>query len=173
MFALREPEKLVPDKAEAAQVSKIVENLQAVEVARQKREGDVQARLAELERNRADAPPSGNWNRLLSDANRRIEVLEVSLGSVLDGGGATSAADSGALAERIRLLESKVNSLLPLSERVNEPSLASISWKRPNNRWTRKSEDFSITRMLFQSGWNNKPNLSRVSRTLLKTCSRR
>ena len=117
--ALRASGKLVPDKAEAAQVSKILENLQAVEVARLKREGDVQARLAELERNRADTPPSGNWNRLLSDANRRIEVLEVSLGSVLDGGGATSAAESGALAERIRLLESKVNSLLPLSERVN------------------------------------------------------
>ena len=41
--ALRASGKLVPDKAEAAQVSKTVENLQTVEVARQKREGDVQA----------------------------------------------------------------------------------------------------------------------------------
>ena len=48
MSALRASGKLVPDKAEAAQVSKIVENLQAVEVARQKREGYVQARLAEV-----------------------------------------------------------------------------------------------------------------------------
>ena len=111
--------KLVPDRTKAAQVSKIVEKLQAVEVARQKREGYMQALLAELERNRAVATPSGNWNRLLSDANRRIEVLEVSLGSVLEGGGATSAVESGAPAERIRLLESKINSLLPLSKRVD------------------------------------------------------
>ena len=120
MSALRASGKLVPDKAEDAQVSKIVENLQTVEIARQKREGDVKARLAELERNRADASPSGDWNRLLSNANRRIEVLEASLSSVLEGREATSAAESGALSECIRLLESKVNSLLPLSERVNE-----------------------------------------------------
>ena len=44
--ALRASGKFAPDKAEATQVSKIAENLQAVEVARQKREGDVQARLA-------------------------------------------------------------------------------------------------------------------------------
>ena len=141
--ALRASGKLVPDKAEVTQVSKIVKNLQAVEVARQKHEGDVQARLFELERNRADAPPSGNWSRLLSDANRRIEVLEVSLGPVLNGGGATSAADSGALTERIRLLESKVSSLLPLSERVNT-TLARIDKLEK----TQQSLDSEVGRLL-------------------------
>ena len=91
--ALRSSGKLIPDLAQAAQVSKIVDNLQAVEVARQKREGDVQARLTELERRGTDASPSGSWKKVLSDANRRIEVLEVSLGSLLeDGGRVTSTA---------------------------------------------------------------------------------
>ena len=80
---------------------------------------------------------------MLSDANRRIEVLEVSLGSVLDGGGATSAAESGALAERIRLLESKVNSLLPLSERVNE-TLACVDKLEK----TQQSLDSEVGRLL-------------------------
>ena len=58
---------------------------------------------------------------MLSDANRRIEVLEVSLGSLLeDGGRVTSTAEAGALNERIRVLEAKVESLTPLSERVNK-----------------------------------------------------
>ena len=140
---LRASGKFVPDRAEAAQVSKIVENLQDVELARKKREGVVQARLAELERNRADAPPSGNWKRLLSESNRRIEVLEVSLGSVVDGGGATSAAESGALAERIHLLERKVNFLLTLSERVNE-TLARIEKLEK----TQQSLDSEVGRLL-------------------------
>ena len=76
--ALRSSGRLIPDRAQAAQVSKIVDYLQAVEVARQKREGDVQARLTELERRRTDASPSESWNKVLSDANRHIKVLEVS-----------------------------------------------------------------------------------------------
>ena len=119
--ALRSSGKLIPDRAQAAQVSKIVDDLQAVEVARQKREGDVQTRLTELERRGTDASPSGSWNKVLSDANRRIEVLEVSLGSLLeDGGRVTSTAEAGALNERLRVLEAKVESLTPLSERVNK-----------------------------------------------------
>ena len=107
LSALIESGKLIPDRTEAAQVSKILENLQAVEVARHKRKGHVLARLTELERSRADETPSGIWNRLLSHANRRIEDVQVSLGS-----------ESEALFERMRLLNIKVNFLLPLVERV-------------------------------------------------------
>ena len=142
--ALRSSGKLIPDRAQAAQVSKIVDDLQAVEVARQKREGDVQARLTELERRGTDASPSGSWNKVLSDANRRIEVLEVSLGSLLeDGGRVTSTAEAGALNERLRVLEAKVESLTPLSERVNK-ALARLDKLEK----TQQSMDLEVGRLL-------------------------
>ena len=144
MSALRSSGKLIPDRAQAAQVSKIVDDLQAVEVARQKREGDVQTRLFELECRGTDASPSGNWNKVLSDANRRIEVLEVSLGSLLeDGGRVTSTAEAGALNERLRVLEAKVESLTLLSERVNK-ALARLDKLEK----TQQSMDLEVGRLL-------------------------
>ena len=44
------------------------------------------------------------------DANRRIEVLEVSLGSLLeDGGRVTPMAEAGELNEHLRVLETRSN----------------------------------------------------------------
>ena len=71
--ALRSSGKLIPDRAQAAQVSKIVDDLQAVEVARQKREEDVQARLTELERRGTDASPSRSWNNFSTKGAERCE----------------------------------------------------------------------------------------------------
>ena len=142
--SLRSCGKLIPDRAQAAQVTKIVDDLQAVEIARQKREGDVHARLTELEHRGTDASPSGSWNKALSDANRRIEVLEVSLGSLLeDGGRVTSTAKAGALSERLRVLEDKVESLTPLLERVNK-SLARLDKLEK----TQQSLDLEVRRLL-------------------------
>ena len=142
--ALRSSGKLIPDRAQAAQVSKIVDELQAVEVARQKREGDVHARLTELERRGTDASPSGSRNKELSDTNRRIEVLEVSLGLLLeDGGRVTSTAEAGALNERLRVLEAKVESLTPLLEQVNK-FLARLDKLEKNQQ----SMDLEVGRLL-------------------------